>query len=98
MEINGEVVSDIYDYADMDLSEATRKALAHKGYTRATAIQGGAIPFFLQWRDVVAKGPPGPGKTYSFGLPLVEHVDPGSEPSPGPILAPPRALGPQNRD
>ena len=48
MEINGEVVSDIYYYQDMDLSEATRKALDRKGYTQATAIQGGAIPYFMQ--------------------------------------------------
>ncbi|HJH62825.1 MAG TPA: DEAD/DEAH box helicase [Firmicutes bacterium] len=98
MEINGEVVSDIYDYADMDLSEATRKALAHKGYTRATAIQGGAIPFFLQWRDVVAKAPTGTGKTYAFGIPMVEHVDPESDQIQGLILAPTRELALQIRD
>ena len=44
MEINGEVVSDIYYYQDMDLSDATRKALDKRGFTQATAIQGGAIP------------------------------------------------------
>ncbi len=44
MEINGEVVSDIYYYQDMDLSDATRKALDKKGFTQATAIQGGPSP------------------------------------------------------
>lgn len=69
MEINGEVVSDIYYYQDMDLSDATRKALDKKGFTQATAIQGGAIPCFMEWKDVVAKAPTGTGKTYAFASP-----------------------------
>ena len=98
MEINGEVVSDIYYYRDMDLSEATRKALDKKGFTQATAIQGGAIPYFMQWRDVVAKAPTGTGKTYAFGIPMVEHVDPESDQVQGLILAPTRELAIQIRD
>ena len=98
MEINGEVVSDIYYYKDMDLSEATRKALDKKGFTQATAIQGGAIPYFMEWKDVVAKAPTGTGKTYAFGIPMVEHVDPESDQIQGLILAPTRELAIQIRD
>ena len=98
MEINGEVVSDLYYYQDMDLSEATRKALDKKGFTQATAIQGGAIPYFMEWRDVVAKAPTGTGKTYAFGIPMVEHVDPDSDQVQGLILAPTRELAIQIRD
>ena len=98
MEINGEVVSDIYYYQDMDLSDATRKALDKKGFTQATAIQGGAIPCFMEWKDVVAKAPTGTGKTYAFGIPLVEHVDPASDQVQGLILAPTRELAIQIRD
>ena len=98
MEINGEVVSDIYYYQDMDLSDATRKALDKKGFTQATAIQGGAIPCFMEWKDVVAKAPTGTGKTYAFGIPMVEHVDPASDQVQGHILAPTRELAIQIRD
>ena len=98
MEINGEVVSDIYYYQDMDLSDATRKALDKKGFTQATAIQGGAIPCFMEWKDVVAKAPTGTGKTYAFGIPMVEHVDPASDQVQGLILAPTRELAIQIRD
>ena len=42
MEINGVEVQEVYFYRDMGLSEATMKALDKKGYTQATAIQGGA--------------------------------------------------------
>ena len=98
MEIDGVVVQDTYFYKDMNLSEAIMKALDKKGFTQATAIQGGAIPYFMQWRDVVAKAPTGTGKTYAFGIPMVEHVDPQSDQVQGLILAPTRELAVQIRD
>ena len=98
MEINGIEVQDLYDYKDLGLSEAIMKALDKKGFTQATAIQGGAIPFFMEWKDVVAKAPTGTGKTYAFGIPMVEHVDPGSDRVQGLILAPTRELAIQIRD
>ena len=98
MEIDGVVVQDTYFYKDMNLSEAIMKALDKKGFTQATAIQGGAIPYFMQGRDVVAKAPTGTGKTYAFGIPMVEHVDPQSDQVQGLILAPTRELAVQIRD
>ena len=92
MEINGEQVTDVYYYADMDLSEPIRKALAKKGFTRATPVQGGAIPHFKAWRDVVAKAPTGTGKTFAFGIPMVEHIDPASDKVQALVLAPTREL------
>ena len=98
MEIDGVAVQDTYFYKDMNLSEAIMKALDKKGFTQATAIQGGAIPYFMQGRDVVAKAPTGTGKTYAFGIPMVEHVDPESDQVQGLILAPTRELAVQIRD
>ena len=98
MEINGIQVTDTYYYQDMNLSPATMKALEKKGFTQATAIQGGAIPCFMEWKDVVAKAPTGTGKTYAFGIPMVEHVDPDNDQIQGLILAPTRELAVQIRD
>ena len=98
MEINGVEVQEVYFYRDMGLSEATMKALDKKGYTQATAIQGGAIPYFMDWKDVVAKAPTGTGKTFAFGIPMVEHVDAASDAVQGLILAPTRELAIQIRD
>jgi len=98
MEINGIEVQELYYYKDMGLSEATMKALDKKGFAQATAIQGGAIPFFMEWKDVVAKAPTGTGKTYAFGIPMVEHIDPESDKVQGLILAPTRELAIQIRD
>ena len=98
MEIDGVVVQDTYFYKDMNLSEAIMKALDKKGFTQATAIQGGAIPYFMQWRDGAGQAPTGTGKTYAFGIPMVEHVDPESDQVQGLILAPTRELAVQIRD
>ena len=98
MEINGANVQEIYYYKDMGLSEATMKALDKKGFTQATPIQGGAIPYFMDWKDVVAKAPTGTGKTFAFGIPMVEHIDPESSDVQALILAPTRELAIQIRD
>ena len=42
MEINGEQVNEVVDYADLNLSPAIMKALDKKGYVRATPVQAGA--------------------------------------------------------
>ena len=98
MEINGAQVQETYYYKDMNLSEATMKALDKKGFTQATPIQGGAIPYFMDWRDVVAKAPTGTGKTFAFGIPMVEHIDPDSDAVQALVLAPTRELAIQIRD
>ena len=66
-------------FRDLGLSEAMLKALEKKGYGYPTTIQQQAIPAFLQWRDVIAKAPTGTGKTFAFGIPMIEHVDPENE-------------------
>ncbi len=98
MEINGTQVQEIYYYKDMALSDATMKALDKKGFTQATPIQGGAIPYFMEWKDVVAKAPTGTGKTFAFGIPMVEHINPDSNDVQALILAPTRELAIQIRD
>ncbi len=92
MEINGENVNETILYDQLGLSEPIMKALARKGYTQATPVQGGAIPFFMDWKDVIAKAPTGTGKTYAFGIPMVEHADPESTDILGLVLAPTREL------
>jgi len=98
MEINGEIVNEIVMYDQLGLSAPIMKALAKKGYTQATPVQGGAIPFFMDWKDVIAKAPTGTGKTYAFGIPMVEHIDPQSNDILGLVLAPTRELAIQIQD
>ena len=85
-------------FADLGLSEAMLKALEKKGYGWPTTIQQQAIPEFMQWKDVIAKAPTGTGKTFAFGIPMIEHVDPELEAVQGLILAPTRELAIQIGD
>ncbi len=85
-------------FAQLGLSEAMLKALEQKGYGYPTTIQQEAIPHFLQWRDVIAKAPTGTGKTFAFGIPMIEHVDADCPDVQGLILAPTRELAIQIGD
>lgn len=85
-------------FKDLGLSEQMLKALEKKGYGYPTTIQKLAIPEFLRWKDVIAKAPTGTGKTFAFGIPMIEHVDPDCEEIQGLILAPTRELAIQIGD
>ncbi len=85
-------------FRDLGLSEAMLKALEKKGYGYPTTIQAKAIPHFMQWKDVIAKAPTGTGKTFAFGIPMIEHIDPASQEVQGLILAPTRELAIQIGD
>ena len=85
-------------FQDLGLSEAMLKALEKKGYGYPTTIQSEAIPHFMQWRDVIAKAPTGTVKTFAFGIPMIEHIDPESDTVQGLILAPTRELAIQIGD
>ena len=85
-------------FKDLGLSEEMLKALEKKGYGYPTTIQKLAIPEFLQWKDVIAKAPTGTGKTFAFGIPMIEHIDPECEAIQGLILAPTRELAIQIGD
>ena len=85
-------------FRDLGLSDAMLKALEKKGYGYPTTIQAQAIPEFMQWKDVIAKAPTGTGKTFAFGIPMIEHVDVSCEDVQGLILAPTRELAIQIGD
>ena len=85
-------------FADLGLSDAMLKALEKKGYGYPTTIQQQAIPEFMQWKDVIAKAPTGTGKTFAFGIPMIEHIDAAQETVQGLILAPTRELAIQIGD
>ena len=98
MEINGTSVNESVRYAQLDLSPALMRAIEKKGYVQATPVQSGAIPYFMEWKDVIAKAPTGTGKTFAFGIPMVEHIDPESSAVQALVLAPTRELAIQIQD
>ncbi|MBP3674480.1 MAG: DEAD/DEAH box helicase [Oscillospiraceae bacterium] len=85
-------------FQDLGLSQQMLKALEKKGYGYPTTIQQEAIPPFMEWKDVIAKAPTGTGKTFAFGIPMIEHIDAESGDVQGLILAPTRELAIQIGD
>ena len=85
-------------FAQLGLSDSMLKALEKKGYGYPTTIQQLAIPSFMQWKDVIAKAPTGTGKTFAFGIPMIEHIDPECTDVQGLVLAPTRELAIQIGD
>ena len=98
MEINGIEVELDLRYSEMNLSEGIMKALDQKGFTHATPVQGGAIPCVKEGKDVMAKAPTGSGKTFAFGIPMIEATDPEGTDITGLVLAPTRELALQIQD
>ena len=98
MEINGQTVSPQAEYRQLGLSDELMRAIDKKGYVQATPVQAGAIPYFMDWKDVIAKAPTGTGKTFAFGIPMVEHIDPESADVQALVLAPTRELAIQIQD
>jgi len=92
MEINGQQVEEQVRYDQLNLSPEIMKALDKRGFVTATPVQGGAIPYFMEWKDVIAKAPTGTGKTFAFGIPMVEHIDPADRSVQALVLAPTREL------
>ena len=98
MEVNGIETTEEIRYDSLNLSPEIMGVLEKKGFQTATPVQGGCIPFLMEYKDVVAKAPTGTGKTFAFGIPVVEHTDPASTDVTALILAPTRELAIQIRD
>ena len=79
----------------LGLSPEIMRALEKKNYQISTPIQAGCIPPMLDWQDVTAKAPTGTGKTFAFGIPIIEHIDPDSDQVQAAVMAPTRELAMQ---
>ena len=88
MEVNGIETTEEIRYDSLNLSPEIMGVLEKKGFQTATPVQGGCIPFLMEYKDVVAKAPTGTGKTFAFGIPVVEHTDPPGTDGTPLILAP----------
>jgi ATP-dependent RNA helicase DeaD len=85
-------------FDELNLSPAVLKALKYRGFEKTTPVQAEAIPALMEWRDVIAKAPTGTGKTFAFGIPIIEHIDLSDDRVQALILAPTRELALQITD
>ena len=85
-------------FDELGLMPEMQRALEKKGIEVSTPIQAGVIPLMREWKDVIAKAPTGTGKTFAFGIPIIEHIDAEGEETQAVILAPTRELALQITD
>ena len=60
------------EFASLELTESTQKAIEEMGFKTLTEIQARSIPPLLRGQDVLAQAKTGSGKTLSFLIPSVE--------------------------
>ncbi len=86
-------------FSEMNLLPEILRALEEIGFTEATDIQTGAIPLFLEGKDMIGRSSTGTGKTAAFGIPVAQMVAQ-SDGAKGQvlILSPTRELAIQTSD
>ncbi|MDR5698930.1 DEAD/DEAH box helicase [Agromyces aerolatus] len=83
-------------FTDLGIASDIVDALAAKGITEPFPIQEQTIPLALSGQDIIGQAKTGTGKTFGFGLPLIQRL--GDEPEPGVkalIVVPTRELAVQ---
>ncbi|SNS19329.1 ATP-dependent RNA helicase DeaD [Belliella buryatensis] len=82
-------------FSDLGISSEILKAVEDMGYTQPSTIQSQSIPLLLEGRDVIGQAQTGTGKTASFGIPIIDQVDPTINKPQALILCPTRELAVQ---
>jgi superfamily II DNA/RNA helicase len=77
-------------FADLGVRDEIVRALAEKGIEQPFAIQELTLPLALAGDDVIGQARTGMGKTFAFGVPLLQRITDGTETRP--LTGAPRAL------
>ena len=83
-------------FAELGVDQDIVEALASKGIVDAFPIQEQTIPLGLPGQDIIGQAKTGTGKTFGFGIPVVQRL--GLDPAPGVkalIVVPTRELAVQ---
>ena len=68
-------------FSDLSIDQDMVDALAEKGIIEPFPIQTQTIPLALTGQDIIGQAKTGTGKTFGFGLPLIQAL--GTSPEPG---------------
>lgn len=82
-------------FSSLPISSAQIANLDSLGYKKMTAIQAQGLPHVLQGKDLIAKAKTGSGKTATFGIGLLEQINPRFFGAQALILCPTRELADQ---
>ncbi len=79
-------------YEDTDIDERIIKAVKEMGFEVMTPIQAMAIPEMINGRDIIGQAQTGTGKTASFGIPIIQSIEPEFKALQALVLSPTREL------
>jgi ATP-dependent RNA helicase DeaD len=85
-------------FEDLELKPQILRAIKDMGFEEATPIQSQAIPAVISGVDVIGQAQTGTGKTASFGIPLLQKVDPSIKKTQAIVLSPTRELAIQSTE
>lgn len=86
------------DFLNLGLSKEIVDILTNLGYTVPTEIQTKAIPLLIANKDVVGRSETGSGKTFAFGLPIIQNINRDDETIQALVVCPTRELAMQDAD
>ncbi|WP_223695192.1 DEAD/DEAH box helicase [Leifsonia poae] len=68
-------------FSELNIDQDMVDALAAKGIIEPFPIQAQTIPLALDGQDIIGQAKTGTGKTFGFGLPIIQRI--GLDPAPG---------------
>ncbi|MBR7110622.1 MAG: DEAD/DEAH box helicase [Clostridia bacterium] len=83
------------NFEQLNLAPELDRGIKKLEFTSLTRIQEEVIPVMRDGRDVVGLAPTGSGKTFAFGIPVIENIDRTSRDVQALILCPTRELAVQ---
>ena len=86
------------EFNKLGLNEKIVEALKQNGYLYPTEIQQKTIPLILDGKDIVGRSQTGSGKTFAFGLPIIQNIDVLSQNLQALVICPTRELTMQVAD
>jgi ATP-dependent RNA helicase DeaD len=79
-------------FDELGLSEAVRRAIAERGYTKPTPVQSASFRPIRDGKDVIVRSKTGTGKTAAFAIPMLERIPEGRRKASALVMCPTREL------
>ena len=82
-------------FNELNIKQFLKDAIENIGISETTDIQNMSIPSLLEGEDIIGQAKTGTGKTFAYGLPLLNKIDSASFYTQGLIILPTRELANQ---
>ena len=83
-------------FEEMCLDTRIMRAIAEMGFEQPSPIQAQSIPIAVEGKDMIGQARTGPGKTASFGIPMLQRINPKDKTLQAIVLCPTRELAIQS--